>query len=101
MSLAAKRDCGAIVRAVAGLSRDLGMATTAEGVETREQLALLRSAGCTKFQGYLFSPAVPGGEVADLLSRIDEMLRLPAECALRPSRRSSRRSRKRAPVLRR
>jgi diguanylate cyclase (GGDEF)-like protein len=82
--LGIRRDCGAIVRAVAGLSRDLGMATTVEGVETREQLALLRSAGCTEFQGYLFSPAVPGGEVADLVGRIDEMLRLPTE-ALAPA----------------
>jgi diguanylate cyclase (GGDEF)-like protein len=81
--LGVRRDCGAIVRAVAGLSRDLGMATTVEGVETRDQLALLRSVGCTEFQGYLFSPAVPGGEVADLVSRIDEMLRLPAN-ALAP-----------------
>ena len=43
------------------------MATTAEGVETREQLDLLVSAGCTEVQGYLFSPAVPGGEVAGVL----------------------------------
>jgi diguanylate cyclase (GGDEF)-like protein len=77
--LGTRRDCGAIVRAVAGLSRDLGMATTVEGVETREQLALLRSAGCTEFQGYLFSAAVPGSDVADLLCRIDEMLRAPVE----------------------
>ncbi len=82
--LGIRRDCGAIVRAVAGLSRDLGMATTVEGVETREQLALLRSAGCTEFQGYLFSPAVPGTDVADLVGRIGEMLRLPAE-ALAPA----------------
>jgi EAL domain-containing protein (putative c-di-GMP-specific phosphodiesterase class I) len=81
--LGIRRDCAAIVRAVAGLSRDLGMATTVEGVETREQLALLRRAGCTEFQGYLFSPAGPGGEVEDLVCRIDEMLRLPA-AALAP-----------------
>ena len=37
--LSSKRDCGAIVRAVAGAEPRLGMATTAEGVETREQLA--------------------------------------------------------------
>jgi diguanylate cyclase (GGDEF)-like protein len=80
--LSSKRDCGAIVRAVAALSRELGMATTAEGVETREQLALLTSAGCTEVQGYLFSPAVPSGEVAGLLGAIADMLRRPVEFAV-------------------
>ena len=80
--LSSKRDCGAIVRAVAALSRELGMATTAEGVETREQLALLTSAGCTEVQGYLFSPAVPSGEVAGLLGVIADMLRRPVEFAV-------------------
>jgi EAL domain-containing protein (putative c-di-GMP-specific phosphodiesterase class I) len=80
--LCTKRDCGAIVRAVAGLSRELGMATTAEGVETREQLDLLASAGCTEVQGYLFSPAVPSAEVAALLGRIAAMLRPPAEIGI-------------------
>jgi diguanylate cyclase (GGDEF)-like protein len=80
--LSSKRDCGAIVRAVAALSRELGMATTAEGVETREQLALLTSAGCTELQGYLFSPAVPSGEVAGLLGAIADMLRRPVEFAV-------------------
>ncbi len=80
--LCTKRDCGAIVRAVAGLSRDLGMATTAEGVETREQLDLLASAGCTEVQGHLFSPAVPSGEVAGLLDRIAGMLRRPVEISV-------------------
>jgi EAL domain-containing protein len=54
-----KRDCGAIIRAVTGLSRELGIATTAEGVETQAQLDELLSAGCTEFQGYLFSPPSP------------------------------------------
>ena len=44
-----------------GLSSELGMATTAEGVETQEQLDALAVIGCTEVQGYLFSPAVPGG----------------------------------------
>ncbi len=77
--LCTRRDCGAIVRAVAGLSQELGMATTAEGVETREQLDLLVNAGCTEVQGYLFSPAVPGDEVAGVLGTIAAMLRPPAE----------------------
>ena len=69
-----KSDCGAIVRAVASLSRELGMATTAEGVETREQLDLLMSAGCSEIQGYLFSPAVTGDAVAGVQLSIAAML---------------------------
>jgi EAL domain-containing protein (putative c-di-GMP-specific phosphodiesterase class I) len=65
-----KPDCGAIVRAVTGLSNELGMATTAEGVETREQLEALIDAGCSEVQGYLFSPAVPAEAVPALLQRI-------------------------------
>ena len=49
----------AIVRAVAGLGTSLGMTTTAEGVETQEQLERLRAEGCTEVQGYLFSPPRP------------------------------------------
>jgi predicted signal transduction protein with EAL and GGDEF domain len=48
-------DSIAIVRAIISLGRSLGMATTAEGVETRDQLAQLRREGCTEVQGYLFS----------------------------------------------
>ncbi len=70
-----KRDCGAIIRAVTGLSRELGIATTAEGVETQAQLDALVSAGCTEFQGYLFSPAVTSDAVAGLRRSIAEMLR--------------------------
>ena len=44
-----------IVRAVAGLGASLGITTTAEGVETIEQLAQVRAQGCTEAQGYLFS----------------------------------------------
>jgi diguanylate cyclase (GGDEF)-like protein len=46
--------CAAIVSAVANLGRSLDIVTTAEGVETEEQLELLRAAGCTQAQGYLF-----------------------------------------------
>jgi EAL domain-containing protein (putative c-di-GMP-specific phosphodiesterase class I) len=69
-----RSDCGAIVRAVASLSGKLGMATTAEGVETQEQLDALAVFGCTEVQGYLFSPAVPASQVPDLLSRLPAMI---------------------------
>jgi diguanylate cyclase (GGDEF)-like protein/PAS domain S-box-containing protein len=67
--LAVRGDSMAIVRAVTGLGRSLGISTTAEGVETSEQLALLRSEGCNEVQGYLFGPARPAAEVDKMLSK--------------------------------
>ena len=49
-----------IVRAVAAMANGLGMTTTAEGVETREQLDTVRAEGCTEMQGFLFSRPLPG-----------------------------------------
>ncbi len=57
----------AIVRAVAGLGSSLGISTTAEGVETSEQLAWLREEGCTEMQGYYFSPPVPASKILPML----------------------------------
>jgi diguanylate cyclase (GGDEF)-like protein/PAS domain S-box-containing protein len=56
--LSERADCAAIVEAVASLGAKLGMATTAEGVETEAQLDLVRAKGCTEVQGYLFSRPV-------------------------------------------
>jgi EAL domain-containing protein (putative c-di-GMP-specific phosphodiesterase class I) len=67
--LGSRGDSMAIVRAVTGLGTSLGIATTAEGVETKEQLALLRSEGCTEVQGYLFSPPRPASDVEKMLSK--------------------------------
>ena len=66
--LATREDSMAIVRAVAGLGRSLGICTTAEGVETDEQLTLLHSEGCTEVQGYLFSAPRPAADVERLLA---------------------------------
>jgi diguanylate cyclase (GGDEF)-like protein len=62
----------AIVSAVAGLGRNLDIATTAEGVETREQLELVRAAGCQSVQGYLFSRPVPLSELGGVLQGPDK-----------------------------
>jgi diguanylate cyclase (GGDEF)-like protein len=67
--LAERSDCVAIVRAISGLGRSLNITTTAEGVETLGQLDWLRAEGCNEVQGFLFSPAKPASEVAQLLSR--------------------------------
>jgi predicted signal transduction protein with EAL and GGDEF domain len=55
-----------IVRAVAALANGLGMATTAEGVETQEQLDTVKSEGCTEMQGFLFSRALPADQIEQL-----------------------------------
>jgi diguanylate cyclase (GGDEF)-like protein len=62
-------DSRAIVHTIMELSRTLGMSVTAEGVETNEQLAIVRGEGCSEVQGYLFSAPCPGAEVAALIAR--------------------------------
>jgi diguanylate cyclase (GGDEF)-like protein len=56
----------AIVHAVAGLAKSLNMISTAEGVETQQQLDTLQSVGCTEMQGYLFSHARPAADIVRL-----------------------------------
>jgi len=63
-------DCLAIVRAVIGLGRSLGMSVNAEGVETRAQCDALIAEGCMELQGYYFSRPQPACEVHDLLRRL-------------------------------
>jgi diguanylate cyclase (GGDEF)-like protein len=69
--LSKKPESIAIVRAIAGLGSSLGIATTAEGVETEEELRQLKCEGCTEVQGYLFSEARPAKELGALLQRLD------------------------------
>lgn len=59
-----------IVRAVINLCAALGMTTTAEGVETQEQLASVWGEGCTEVQGYLFSPPRPAQDVPFLIEQV-------------------------------
>ncbi|MGY3234245.1 MULTISPECIES: putative bifunctional diguanylate cyclase/phosphodiesterase [unclassified Bradyrhizobium] len=70
--LARRPDCGAIVRAISGLGRSLNITTTAEGVETEDQLDWLRAEGCNEVQGFLFSAARPAAEIARLLADFGE-----------------------------
>jgi len=68
-SLGHTLDAGAIVTAVVTLGHAMGLQVTAEGVETADQEAFLRSAGCNVLQGFLFSEAVPANELSDSLER--------------------------------
>lgn len=54
-----KPDGDAVIRAIAGLGRSLGMTTVAEGVETEDQMRRIRAEGCTDVQGYLVSRPIP------------------------------------------
>jgi diguanylate cyclase (GGDEF)-like protein len=59
----------AIVRAIVALAQGLGIATTAEGVETKAQLAQIRALGCNQMQGYLFSPPRRRAEIERMFMR--------------------------------
>jgi diguanylate cyclase (GGDEF)-like protein len=64
-------DSIAIIRAVSRLGRDLGMSTTAEGVETEEQLAQVKAEGCTEAQGYFFSAPCSASELPKVLGALE------------------------------
>ena len=67
-TLAEGNSSDAIVQAISGLGHALNLSITAEGVETEDQLALVRSGGCTEMQGYLFSRPKAANEIRKLLS---------------------------------
>jgi diguanylate cyclase (GGDEF)-like protein len=67
--LKSKGDSIAIIKAVIGLGHSLGMSTTAEGIETEEQLAAVREEGCNEVQGFLFSPPLSPAAVGELLDK--------------------------------
>ena len=59
----------AITRAIIGMAHGLGLTVIAEGVESEEQLELLRKEGCDEVQGYLIGRPVPADQFATLLDR--------------------------------
>jgi diguanylate cyclase (GGDEF)-like protein len=70
-----RSDCAAIVCAIVGLGRELDIVTAAEGVETAEQLELVRAAGCRQVQGFLFSRPCTAAELAFARSKVVKLRR--------------------------
>lgn len=66
----ASPDAQAIVRAVTGLGVSLGMAVTAEGIETMAQLKAVHRQGCNEVQGYLFSRPRQASDIAGLIEAL-------------------------------
>jgi EAL domain-containing protein (putative c-di-GMP-specific phosphodiesterase class I) len=62
-NLTKRAECAAIISAALTLAQNLDIATTAEGVETNDQYKLLRLAGVTSLQGYLFKRPCPASEL--------------------------------------
>ncbi len=65
---AGSKDSLAIIRAIVSMAHDLGMKTTAEGIEANEEVTLMRELGCTQLQGYLYSrpSSVPSESTSDM-----------------------------------
>ncbi|GEM72152.1 GGDEF domain-containing protein [Sphingomonas aquatilis NBRC 16722] len=63
------KEAVAIIRAVVALAQSLGMATTAEGVETEEEHRLVQELGCTKVQGFFFSRPLSVEDARALVAR--------------------------------
>jgi diguanylate cyclase (GGDEF)-like protein/PAS domain S-box-containing protein len=59
----------ALIRAMVGLASDLNMQTTAEGVETEEELLLVRNLGCSLVQGYIFGKPMAPDDAFDLATK--------------------------------
>jgi EAL domain-containing protein (putative c-di-GMP-specific phosphodiesterase class I) len=68
MALNQSANGGVIIQAIVALGRALGMGVVIEGVETEEQRVLLRLAGCSEMQGYLFAKPTPRDEIDRLLA---------------------------------
>jgi diguanylate cyclase (GGDEF)-like protein len=60
------RESAAVVRGIVALAREFGMPTTAEGIETQEQLDFVRVCGCTHAQGFLLGRPLRGGEIEQI-----------------------------------
>jgi diguanylate cyclase (GGDEF)-like protein len=77
--LGGENNSHSIVRAVADIGSSFGMTTTAEGVETEEQLKWLRREGYAEVQGYLFGRPSPASQIPGIIENIAQGKSMPAE----------------------
>ena len=75
----------ALIRAMVGLASDLKMQTTAEGVETQDELILIRELGCSLVQGYIFGKPMPAEEAFELAKKGAAVRPDSASCGARDS----------------
>ncbi|STX29667.1 inner membrane protein PLUS sensory box protein LssE [Legionella beliardensis] len=69
--LAVDKNCQAIVKAIIAMAKSLNVKAIAEGVETEEQLSILKKFGCHYYQGYLFSKPISVKQVYTLLRKVN------------------------------
>ena len=63
-----------LIEATVWVAKSLNMLTVAEGIETAEQLAVVRAAGCAKGQGFLFSRPLTAADLVEWLSRPQQVV---------------------------
>ncbi len=81
-------DDDAICSSVVNLAQAVGVVSIGEGVETVEQYAALRALGCHQAQGFLWSPAVPAAQLAEVVASVGRVpVPLPARRAPLPDQR--------------
>lgn len=80
--MARSREALSIIRAITEMSNSLLIETTAEGVETLEQLEQLKAEGCTHFQGYLFGRPVPAKQRQRSLGSVQMKMHVTQSAAL-------------------
>jgi diguanylate cyclase (GGDEF)-like protein len=92
---ASRTDCRAIIDAVCGLAKTLGLDTVAEGIETADELEIVRAAGCGYGQGYYFGRPLPAPDFLALVSAAPNgrILAAPASDDVQPADSTDRRIR--------
>jgi diguanylate cyclase (GGDEF)-like protein len=71
--MASRGESLAIIQAAVGLAASLGISTTAEGLETEEQLREVVVEGCIEGQGFFFSKPLPAGRVPEMIERVHQL----------------------------